>query len=890
VTPGPAARTLLLSLLVALGVAQPPGGTPAATGSETPSAADALSGLPLYFVENAGQVPHRVAYYVQGSGASVGFTSTGIVYSLSSTERVEAGGAPERLGLPGAADVAPAQRRWTVRQDFVGANRVRPEGLGLTEAIVSYFKGPRSDWHTGLRTYSGLIYRGLWPGIDLVISSEGGHPKSTFHVAPGADPSAIRLAWRGARSVSLTPAGEIAVETGVASFTEAAPVSWQEEAGRARDAIESRYEPVRSSEGPFTYGFGLGAYDRSRPLVIDPVTFVYAGYIGGSGFDFGEGIAVDGNGNAYVAGQASSTEATFPATVGPDLTHNGGTDAFVAKVNAAGTALVYVGYLGGTGTDEGNGIAVDGDGNAYVTGHTTSTEATFPATVGPDLTHNGGDDAFVARVNAAGTALDYAGYIGGTGIDRGRGIAVDGDGNAYVTGHTTSTEATFPVAVGPDLTYNDPFDEAIVDAFVARVNAGGTALDYAGYIGGAHSDEGRGIAVDGDGNAYVTGFTASTEELGFPVTVGPDLTKNGFGPDAFVARVNADGTALDYAGYIGGSFDDIGQAITVDGDGNAYVAGSTSSPESTFPVAVGPDLTYNDGFDDAFVARVNADGTALDYAGYLGGGGSDGGRGIAVDGDGNAYVTGYTSSTEATFPVAVGPDLTHNGGQQDAFVTKISSPDAPSGEADLTLTKADSRDPVTEGDTFAYGLRVTNAGPDPATGVTLVDTLPPEVSFSSAVPGQGTCGHDAGVVTCDLGTITPGNRVQVRINVVAETAGTATNTASATANETDPTSPNEASAETTINAAPNGDNRTLTVERLGDGRGSVVSEPKGAIACGNDCTEDYADGAIVVLKARPRAGTTFDAWGGDCAHAGLALTCTLTMDADKTVTATFTKV
>ena len=181
----------------------------------------------------------------------------------------------------------------------------------------------------------------------------------------------------------------------------------------------------------------------------------------------------------------SSTQATFPVVVGPDLTFNGSIDAFVAKVNAAGTALVYAGYIGGSGSDVGNGIAVDGSGNAYVTGRTTSFESSFPVLGGPDLTHNGGThDAFVAKVNAAGTALVYAGYIGGSGVDIGEGIAVDGAGNAYVTGLTTSTEATFPEVGGPDLTFNGGND-----AFVAKVNAAGTALVYAGYIGGSGQDQ-----------------------------------------------------------------------------------------------------------------------------------------------------------------------------------------------------------------------------------------------------------------------------------------------------------------------------------------------------------------------------------------------------------------
>jgi len=338
----------------------------------------------------------------------------------------------------------------------------------------------------------------------------------------------------------------------------------------------------------------------------------------------------------------------------------------VAKVNASGTALVYCGYIGGSDYDESNSIAVDGSGNAYVTGYTDSTQATFSVIGGPDLTYNGGsNDAFVAKVNASGTALVYCGYIGGSSNDFAYGIAVDGSGNAYVTGGTESTEATFPAIGGPDMTYN-----GVRDAFVAKVNASGTALLYSGYIGGSFEDYGYGIAVDSTGNAYVSGGARSNEAT-FPVVGGPDMTYNGV-RDAFVAKVNASGTVLLYSGYIGGSFEDYGKGIAVDSTGNAYVTGSTSSTEATFPVIGGPDLTNNGGID-AFVAKVNASGTALVYCGYIGGSDLDEGYGLAVDGSGNAYVAGFTKSTQTTFPVIGGPDLTHSGGDYDAFVAKISS-------------------------------------------------------------------------------------------------------------------------------------------------------------------------------------------------------------------------
>ncbi len=354
-------------------------------------------------------------------------------------------------------------------------------------------------------------------------------------------------------------------------------------------------------------------------------------------------------------------------TAGPDLTYNGDySDTFVAKVNAAGTALLYCGFIGGSAWDGGYGIAVDVLGNAYITGKTLSSEATFPVIMGPDMSFNGSDDAFVAKVNAAGTALVYCGYVGGSNEDDGAGIAIDGSGNAYIIGSTKSPEATFPVVGGPDLTFNGLGYYG--DAFVAKVNAAGSGLVYCGYIGGFGVDAGRGIAVDGAGNAYVTGYTFPSVVDAFPVTVGPDLSLNG-GYDAFVAKVNASGSAFVYCGYIGGSGSDNGKGIAVDESGCAYVTGSTYSTEATFPVIAGPGLVHR-GFNDAFVAKVNAAGTELVYCGYVGGSYDDYGGGIAVDKSGNAYVTGSTDSTEATFPVTVGPDLSLNGGT-DAFVAKV---------------------------------------------------------------------------------------------------------------------------------------------------------------------------------------------------------------------------
>ncbi len=639
---------------LALHRSRPPG-DPAQESSLTRSAthttpAQALRRLPLSFVPNRGQIAGPVDYYVQGSTSSVYFSPSGLTFVLtrSAPAPPEAGDRSRRSG---------GARGWVVKLDFgPGHAQVHPRGEGRLPGVVSYFSGRASTRSTGIPTFAQVAYRGLWPGIDLLYSGSARGLRYRFVVHPGADPEDIHLAYRGAASMRLAH-GRLRVGTPVRSFTDGNLVAYQE-AGGHRTPVRASY----ALRGRRAWGFHVGAFDPTRTVVIDPVVLIRAGYIGGFINDDGSGIAVDGSGNAYVTGITRATEGTFPVKVGPDLTINGGSDAFVAKVDASGTHLDYAGYIGGAGDDYGLGIAVDGSGNAYVTGNTHASQKTFPVTVGPDLTYNGDADAFVAKVDASGTHLDYAGYIGGAGYEAGAGIAVDGAGNAYVGGSTISDQATFPVTVGPDLTFNG--DQ---EAFVAKVDASGTDLDYAGYIGGASSDNGYGIDVDGSGNAYVTGSTRSLQAT-FPVTVGPDLTANGT-YDAFVAKVDATGTDLDYAGYVGGSGSDVGRGIAVDGSGNAYVTGSTHSQQATFPVTVGPDLTAN-GDNDAFVAKVDATGANLDYAGYIGGGGQDFGNGIALDGAANAYVAGYTASREATFPVTVGPDLTFAGGG-DAFVGRV---------------------------------------------------------------------------------------------------------------------------------------------------------------------------------------------------------------------------
>ena len=649
--------------------------------------------LPLSFVPNRGQMDKRVSYYVQGKDKTIYFTPEGLTIALQRRgylEQEEGMAAEKRRrsldagmksigaweGKESGEENDPAER-WIVKLDFVGANPdSKPKALEETGAVISYFRGKPENWLTRVPTYSKIIYPDLWPGIDLVYSGTFQQLKYEFIVHPGADPSRIRLAYRGASQVTMDEKGQLLVETPEGSFHDGSPEAYQEIGGkRVNVAMSYRLLPeagdsakLGSGNGEtnaqtFTYGFDVANYDKTQTLVLDPVIIIYCGFIGGSDLDNGRGIAVDNSGNAYIMGVTSSDESSFPVTVGPDLTYSSNQDVFVAKVNASGTALVYCGFIGGVNEDSGFGLAIDSSGNAYVGGLTYSDESTFPVITGPDLTFNGVEDAFVAKVNASGTALVYCGYIGGSINDFGQGIAVDSSGAAYLVGFTYSDHSTFPVTVGPDLTYNGGSE-----GFVAKINASGTGLVYCGYIGGSNLDEAKKIAVDSAGNAYITGLTYS-DEGSFPVDVGPDLTFNGGVRDAFVAKVNSSGTALVYCGYIGGAEDDRGLSIAVDNAGYAYVTGLTYSDEGSFPVAVGPDLTYN-GSQDAFVAKVNSSGQGLVYCGYIGGSSWDYGKGIAIGASGNAYVTGQTFSDERTFPVIYGPNIPFDG-SEDGYVAKV---------------------------------------------------------------------------------------------------------------------------------------------------------------------------------------------------------------------------
>jgi Beta-propeller repeat len=548
----------------------------------------------------------------------------------------------------------------TLRMRFVGATPGRvPIAVTRLPGVTNNFIGvDPSAWRTGVERYAEVIYKQMYPGIDVEYDTSRETLEYSFIVDPHSDPTQVRMQFDGADRIEINAAGDLMVYSAGESLRQPRPSAYQE-SGSSRQSVDAEY--VMSDER--TVGLRVGAHDPARRLIVDPL--VYSTYLGGSGTDHAGAITVDDAGNAYVVGITNSSD--FPTR--DSLQEATGPDAFVTKFDAFGQ-LVYSTYLGGNGHSGGTGIAIDAFGNVYITGVTSSTN--FPTTPGAfQVSVNvnaatscftaaiyGCGHGFITKLNARG-ALVYSTYLGG--VSPGA-IAVGAAGDVYVTGETSSRD--FPVtpgAVQSKLVGNCSVvgDYPCPDAFVTRLNAAGNALVYSTYLGGDYYDWGTTIAVDTDGNAYVAGDTYGQ----FPTTASAFQPTRGY---MFVSKLNPTGTALAYSSYLGGSNlgpifpfdpDEISgpTGIAVDGGGNAYVTGWTialdhiTTPGAVFPNPPGIGICGNTVCADAFITKINASGTALAYSTYLGGTGEDGAGGIAVDRAGRAYINGWTSSKN--FPV-----------------------------------------------------------------------------------------------------------------------------------------------------------------------------------------------------------------------------------------------
>ncbi len=645
--------------------------TPAAPSNVTPAqeaqVKESFGQLPIAFEENVGQTDASVHYFARGPGYGLYLTSTEAVMALSPPQAADAVGQdsnPVDLlrqdwnPVPQAVEAPPA----IVRLQVVGGNPA-PAVTGRDEqpGKVNYFLGDDpAKWHTNVATFGRVEYDEVYPGIDLVWHGSQQQLEYDFVVSPGADPSQIRLHFAHADRVELDAAGDLLIHVGEpggvspgSTLRQHAPVVYQEE-GDTRQEVASRFvlegQQVR---------FAVGAYDAQLPLVIDPV-LVYSTYLGGSRHDDVEGIAVDpATGDALLTGSASSTN--FPTANALQPTNHGFGDVFVTRLRADGQALVYSTYLGGGGGEGGHGIAVvPTTGDVLLVGSTGSTN--FPTANALQPAHRGYTDAFVTRLRADGQALVYSTYLGGTDYDFGNGIVVDpATGGALLTGETWSTN--FPTANAFQPAYRGGSD-----AFVARLRADGQALVYSTYLGGSAWESRTGIVVDpASGDALVTGMTDSPN---FPTANALQPTYGGGFSDAFVARLSANGQALVYSTYLGGSdveYHHGGSAVDP-ATGDALVTGSTGS--TNFPTANPLQATCGGcpGSHDAFVARVSASGSALVFSTYLGGSNHESGQDLATDpATGDALLTGQTTSTD--FPTTHPLQSTNCAG--DAFVARL---------------------------------------------------------------------------------------------------------------------------------------------------------------------------------------------------------------------------
>jgi hypothetical protein len=662
----------------------------------------ARAGSPL-LIENVGQWPEAARFQVWGGGPALWLAEDALWLSVVERSHVDT---LERsdvstLARPHVGTLERANvQRVNVRLSFPGANpHPRLEPFDRRDTHVSYFLGnDPAGWRPDVPVWGGVRYVDLYPGIDLEVSGAGGrwawqlveHPDG---LAPSpsegeggraalARGEGLRLRIEGADAVAVdggalhlsTAAGEVrvpllAVEWPVLSLPKGVNVQ--------RANMERADVSAFDVAAPFTTAGANWQSQIGNPQSGDLVysTFLGGSGVGGNGWDWGDGIALDAEGRAYVTGWTTSSD--FPTTIGViDMNYNGG-DAFVVKLNPSGSRLIYATFLGGSNSDDAHALAVDATGNAYVIGATWSSD--FPVTPGAfDTSFNGSGqynyDAFVVKLDPVGTSLVYTTFLGGSSADPIQSIAVDASGNAYVTGWTISND--FPVTQG---TFDTSFN-GHSDSFVVKLNPSGSNLDYATFLGGSSGAAGLDIAVDGIGHAYVVGYTASSD---FPTTPSAFDTSHNGSSDAFVIKLNPTASTLVYATFLGGHTWDFGDGIAVDATGSAYVTGETRSSE--FPTTPGAfDTSFNGGdtrgiYGDAFVVKVDPTGSALTYATLLGGSYYDRGCAIEIDATGSAYITGdtYISVTNGNdseeFPTTPDAfDRSHNG-EFDAFVVKLNS-------------------------------------------------------------------------------------------------------------------------------------------------------------------------------------------------------------------------
>ncbi len=768
--------------------------------------------LPLAFEQNQGQTDAQVKYMARGDGYILFLTGDDAVFSLQSASKNSAS-----ITRRGAAPTKNHERRApandsaaVVRMQLAGGNPgAKVSASDLLPGKSNYFLGsdPRK-WHSDVPHYARVSYQDVYPGVNLAFHGAQRQTEFDFVVAPGANPAPIAFRFTGAQGIKTDDSGNLVLSSAAGNVQLHKPVAYQEQNG-VRQAVDARF--VLKTDKQVT--FALGNYDRSRELVIDPsVTYAYSTYLGGSGADEGQGIAFDGSGNAYVTGQTASPN--FPGFSSTNKL-KGTANAFVTKLTPSGT-LGYSTYVGGSASDSGNAIAVDStSGSAFVAGGTTSTD--FPTVLPFQSTLGGGSDAFAFELLSNGT-LSYSTYLGGSGDDIGLGIALNQTTRSYaVVGKTASSNFPTHNALQAALNGTSNGFVSLWDSTKARV--------YSTYLGGGTGDSVFGVALDSSDNAFVTGQTFSTSfptKNPFQSTCGSCSSGNS---NAFVTVINAAGSAYVYSSFLGGSGLDIGDGIAVDSNGNAYVAGTTTS--SAFPTTTVALQTVYGGSTDGFITEVNQQGSAMVYSTYLGGTGFDAAASIAVDNSGNAYVTGQTSSS--TFPT-VGATQSALKGGNDAFVSEINS----SGTALVFSTYLGGSLDEDDGGNFGAlavensganiyvtgntasadfptttsPLQAANAGGNDAFVVKYSQALTPSFTIGATTPAAvspGSSGNSTVTLTANNGYNSP-----VNLTCSVSGGGSPAPTCSTSSFSTNPATPTSSGAQSTLTIATTGPSAAMS--------------------------------------------------------------------------------
>ncbi len=813
-----------------------------------------------------------------------------------------------------------------------GSHMLKVEFLGGKSVSPVSKEGPSSDGKAP--PLSKVTYPNIWDGVDIVYEgAKGSIVKSTYTVAAGKAPGSIRLRYN--RPLTLDEKGNLVVRYETGTITESKPIAWQ--------VIEGKKKPVMVAynlQSDKEVGFTVKDYDKSIPLVIDP-SFGWYTFLGGSGTDYGQAIALDSSGNIYVAGYSSAAWTETPVRA----YYGSGTDAFVAKLNPDGSLAWYT-FLGGSGTDNGYAIALDSNANIYVTGQSNATWGS------PLQAYTSGYDAFVAKLNASGSLVWHS-FLGGSGSDCGQAIALDSNANIYVTGQSNATWRSplraytsgydafvaklttdgslvwhsFLGGSGTDNGYAIALDsnaniyvtgrssatwESPVraytsgyDAFVAKLTTDGSFL-WNTFLGGSSTDYGQAIALDSGGNIYVAGYGSAAW------TETPVRAYDGSGTDAFVARLNPDGSLVWHT-FLGGSGTDYGQAITLDSGGNIYVTGRSNAAWTETP-----ERAYTSGYD-AFVARLTTDGNLTGHT-FLGGSGTDYGYGVALDSSDNIYVTGCSSTAWTETPVRVYTS------SYDAFVARVMFPplrsmsvsvtgagtgtvtSSPSGincgstcsaafsqETTVTLTAVAGAHSVftgwTGGGCSGNGTCViTLAGEDIT--VTAEFSLVTFTVGASVEGGHGTVSPDTQAVTYNTSaTITmtpdPGYHVAGVSDTVQEARGAKKGSVTKKAVKPAGSAPtytiNRVTANHAVVVTYEADPETLTARKTGTGSGTLSAS--GLTCSGLTCSGTYGYNTTVTITATPDTGSSFTGWTGCDSTSGL--TCVIAMTATRSVTANF---